>query len=51
MVRLEELRKLKKNKDLIGALTHHLSACSIVPQTTTIPRAPVIVLRRRNEAK
>jgi hypothetical protein len=39
-VQLEILGKLgKKNKDLIGTGTRDLSACSIVPQPTTLPRA------------
>jgi hypothetical protein len=34
-------RKLKNsNKDLIGNRTRDLPACSIVPQSTTLPRAP-----------
>jgi hypothetical protein len=38
-VRLEGLGKLKKNP-LIGTRTCDLPACSIVPQPTTLPRAP-----------
>jgi hypothetical protein len=38
--RLEGLGKLKKSNDLIGDRTHDLPACSIVPQLTTLPRAP-----------
>jgi hypothetical protein len=39
MVRLEELGKLK-NIDLIGTRTRDLLACNILPQPTTLPRAP-----------
>jgi hypothetical protein len=39
-VRLEGLEQLKKTNDLIGNRTHDLPACSIVPQPTTVPRAP-----------
>jgi hypothetical protein len=38
-VRLEGLGQLKKI-DLIGIRTRDLPACSIVPQPTTLPRAP-----------
>jgi hypothetical protein len=38
-VRLEELGQLKKSH-LIGTRTRDLPACSIVPQPTTLPRAP-----------
>jgi hypothetical protein len=37
-VRLEGLGQLKEI-NLIGTLTRDLPACSIVPQTTTLPRA------------
>jgi hypothetical protein len=41
IVRLEGLGKLKKkSNDLIGNQTRDLPACSIVPQPTTLPRAP-----------
>jgi hypothetical protein len=40
IVRLEGLDQLKTSNDLIGARTRDLPACSIVPQTTTLPRAP-----------
>jgi hypothetical protein len=43
-VRLEGLGKLKKSDDLIGNLTHHLPACSIVPEPTTLPRVPEVVI-------
>jgi hypothetical protein len=32
----------KKSNDLIGNRTRDLPACSIVPQPTTLPRAPVM---------
>jgi hypothetical protein len=37
---LEGLGKLK-NIDLIGTRTRDLLACSIVPQPTALPRAPI----------
>jgi hypothetical protein len=43
MVRLEELGKLKKIR-LIWNVTRDLLACSIVPQPTTLPRAPSWVM-------
>jgi hypothetical protein len=43
IVRLEVLGQLKKIH-LIGIRTRNLPACSIVPQQTTLPRAPVIIL-------
>jgi hypothetical protein len=38
--RLEGLVTLKKINDLIGTRIRALPACSIVPQLTTLPRAP-----------
>jgi hypothetical protein len=43
MLRLEELGKLKKSNDIIGNQTGDLPACSIVPQPTTLPHAPMNV--------
>jgi hypothetical protein len=40
IVRLEGLGKLKKSNYLIRIRTRHLPACSVVPQPTTLPRAP-----------
>jgi hypothetical protein len=40
IVRLEGLGKLKKKIHLIGTRTRDLPACTIVPQPTTLPRAP-----------
>jgi hypothetical protein len=40
IVRLEGLGNLKKIH-LIGTRTRNLPACSIVPQSTTLPRAPI----------
>jgi hypothetical protein len=37
---LQGLGKLKKSNDLIGTQIHDLPACSIVPQLTTLSRAP-----------
>jgi hypothetical protein len=42
-VRLEGLGKLKKSNDLIGTRSHDLPACSIVPQPTTLQRAPIYI--------
>jgi hypothetical protein len=39
-VRLEGLGQLKKSNELIGIRTRDLPACDIVPQPTTLPRAP-----------
>jgi hypothetical protein len=39
-VRPEGLGQLKKSSDLIGDRTRDLPASSIVPQPTTLPRAP-----------
>jgi hypothetical protein len=39
-VRLEGLGQLKKSNYLIGNLTRDLPDCTIVPQPTTLPRAP-----------
>jgi hypothetical protein len=41
-VRLEELGKLKKLNDFIGTRIRDLPACSIMPQPTTLPRAPKV---------
>jgi hypothetical protein len=43
-MRLEGLGKLKKSNDLIGIRTRDLPACSVVPQPTTLPRAPIITI-------
>jgi hypothetical protein len=40
MVRLEGLGQLKKKIHLIGTRTRDLPAYSIVPQQSTLPRAP-----------
>jgi hypothetical protein len=34
------MRSIEKYNDLIGNRTRGLPACSIVPQPTTVPRAP-----------
>jgi hypothetical protein len=39
IVRLEVLGQFKKSNDLIGTWTSDLPACSVVPQSTTLPRA------------
>jgi hypothetical protein len=47
-MRLERLYKLKKANELIGNRTRDLPACSIVPQLTTLARAPNSVKRSLN---
>jgi hypothetical protein len=42
IVRLEVLGKLKKSNHLIGIRTRDLTACSIVPQPTTLPAETLI---------
>jgi hypothetical protein len=34
------IRSIEKSSDLIGSRTRGLPACGIVPQPTTLPRAP-----------
>jgi hypothetical protein len=41
IVRLERLDKLKKFNDLIRNRTRDLPVCSVVPQPSTLPRAPL----------
>jgi hypothetical protein len=41
-VRLKGLGQLRKIITLFGNRTRDLPACSIVPQLTTLPRAPVV---------
>jgi hypothetical protein len=44
IVRLEGLGQLKKiSSYLIGSRTRDVPACSIVPQPTTLPRAPKVI--------
>jgi hypothetical protein len=40
IVRLEGLSELKKSNDLMGIRARDLRTCCIVPQSTTLPRAP-----------
>jgi hypothetical protein len=42
MLWLEGLGKLKKLNNLTGTRTRDLPDCSIAPQPSTLPRAPVI---------
>jgi hypothetical protein len=42
IVWLEGLCELKKSNDLIGNQTRNLPACSIVPQLTMLPGAPLV---------
>jgi hypothetical protein len=44
IARLEGTGKLKIFNDLIGTRTRYLPACSIVPQPTTLPRDPIIII-------
>jgi hypothetical protein len=44
IMRLERLGKLTKSNYLIGKRTRDLPACGIVPQPTTLPRAPIIII-------
>jgi hypothetical protein len=39
------VRSIEKSNDLIGNGTRDLPACRIVPQPTTLPRAPVVVVK------
>jgi hypothetical protein len=38
-----EIRSIEKSNDLIGNRTRDLPACGIVPQPTTLPRAPHVI--------
>jgi hypothetical protein len=49
IVQLEELGQFKKSNNLIGNRIRDRTACSIVPQPTTLPRAPVWTLWRREK--
>jgi hypothetical protein len=44
-VRLEGLGKLKKKINRIRTRNHDLPACSMVPQQTSLPRAPYSLSR------
>jgi hypothetical protein len=48
------IKSIEKSNDLIGNRTRDLPACSIVPQLTTLPRAPRVLshrnLKYRSEA-
>jgi hypothetical protein len=50
-VRLEGLGKLKKKIHLIKTLSHYLPVCSTVPQSTTLPRAPINDMNNKNNCK
>jgi hypothetical protein len=43
-VRLEGLGKFEKSNDLTGNRTRDLPVCSIVPEPTTLPRAPKLYI-------
>jgi hypothetical protein len=38
-----KIRPIEKSSDIIGTRTRDLPACSIVPQPTTLPRAPIYI--------
>jgi hypothetical protein len=42
-MRLEGLGQLKNSSDLTGKGTRDLPACSIMPESTTLPRAPAVL--------
>jgi hypothetical protein len=42
--RTERIRSIEKSDDFIETRTRYLSACSIVPQPATLPRAPIIII-------
>jgi hypothetical protein len=44
ILRLKVLGQLKKFNDLVGNRTRDLPACSMVPQPTTLPRAPFLFI-------
>jgi hypothetical protein len=44
IVRLEGLGQSKKKIHYLGTRTRYLPACTIVPQPTTLPRAPAFLL-------
>jgi hypothetical protein len=50
-MRLEGLSKLKIFNDLIGNRTCDILACSIVPEPTTLPRAPKILHETDDKGK
>jgi hypothetical protein len=49
-VRLEGLGQLKKFNDLVGKRSRDLPAYSIVPQPTTLPRAPLLLYTKTKHA-
>jgi hypothetical protein len=51
IVRLEGLDKLKKKIHLIGTQSRDLPACSIVPEPTTLPRAPFFSCIKQNTGR
>jgi hypothetical protein len=38
------IRSIEKSNDLIGIRSRNFPACSIVPQPTTLPRAPPVAV-------
>jgi hypothetical protein len=42
-----KIRSVEKSSDLIGIRTRDLPACSIVPQPTTLPRAPPDIIQMK----
>jgi hypothetical protein len=49
MVRLEGLGKLNKFNEFIRKRARDLSACSIVPELTTLQRAPIVLFKMLHE--
>jgi hypothetical protein len=45
------IRSIEKSNDLIGNQTHDLPACSIVPQSSTLPRAPTTKQKQQKKNK
>jgi hypothetical protein len=45
------IRSIEKSNDLIGNRTRDLPACSVVPQPSTLPRAPALYSAQTNWAR
>jgi hypothetical protein len=43
------IRSIEKSSELIGNRTRDLPACSTVPQSTTLPRAPIDIVKKKNK--
>jgi hypothetical protein len=44
------IRSIEKSDDLVGNQTRDLLACSVLPQPTTLPRAPKITGGKKGKA-